>query len=455
MSVFGSIMKGAGAARDWTGAALERRKERKQAKAEARDAAALAAASSVYVIPRSYVDGLRAVGLVATVSVFFFLFLWCLDEAKDSVVVALLTRWGFWSGRAEFSIPLMIGFFIISLGIALFCKNWVVPFTQMKWRGNGEGYAKSINLVLGVLTSAIVIMGTFTLTQGGRIEAHRPEVEAVAQHAAAVAAAQTRLASIERDLREAMGPEDSDRPSTQQQACRNTRETWQVRIDRTPASDWQRPAIVRAISDAIRCDQLRADRAEAEQAVSALEAQVVGRAVADRDMTTASVVDSARNVRGVLVALTVDLLAIFSSFLAVAVDRVRQRQLHARAQAVSVSLKPDDEGIDTGIDTGADDGPQNTNAPELNLPPLPNLRDVEDPEFDERGMPVDESGRRLRRVAGSFRAEKPAPRSADRRRADEPDPAPAASGDDGEPVSDDDLDNIAAQARAAAMAGGE
>lgn len=457
MSVFGSIMRGAEAARDWTGAAWEKRKERKQAKADARDAAALAAASSVFVLPRFYIDGVRLVANIATVAVLFFLFLYCLDEAGDSVVLARLSRAGLWEGDISYAIPLIIGFLVISAAIALYCKYWVVAFTQLRWRGKrDEGWVKTIALVLGLLTSAIVVMGTFNLTQSGRIDAHRPEVEALQQHQAAIAAQRGRIEAIEADLREALGPEDIARPSTQMQACRNTRETWQVRIDNTPRSDYQHAAISRAISDAIRCDELRADRLEAQAELRRLEALVVGRAVVDRDEATAAAVDFTRNLRGALLALTCDLLAILGTLLSVTLEKVRQRQLHERALAVSVSLKPgqEDEGIDPGIDT--DPGPSHPDdPPTLALPPLPNLKGVEDPEFDERGMPVDESGRRLRRVSGSFRPEKAAPRSADRRRADEPDAAPEPAGGDDAPDADPDLDDIAAAARAAAMAGGD
>lgn len=409
----------AAAAATWVKEQRERGAARKAERNARRDAEAIASASAVFVLPREYVDGARWVSYIATTAVLFFLFLYSLDEAKDSVVTALLTRLGLWRGHAEFAIPLLVGFLLISAAVALYCKHWVVAFTQLRWRGKrDEGWIKTIALVLGLLTSGVVVMGTFTLTQGGRIDAHRPEVEAVQRHEAEVAAARGRLEAIEADLREALGPENLARPSTQMQACRNTEVTWRVRISNTPADDWQRPQIVRAISDAIRCDQLRASRLEAQGALRVLESQVVGRAVVERDAGVAGAVDLVRNIRGALLALTCDLLAIWSTLLAVALERVRQRQLAERAAATGNPLKTDDkptaEEEDIAPRPNKADDPLD---PPLELPPLPDLRGVEDPAFDALSATVDEEGRVLRKFSG-WRA--PRARN-DKRRAPEPD----------------------------------
>lgn len=450
MKFFDAARERAEAAAAWMKADAERRRADKATRDEARDAKALTEASSVFVLPRSYIEGMRWVADVATVSVFFFLFLYSIDEAKDSVVTALLTRLGVWSGRVEFSIPLLVGFLLITAAIALYCKHWVVAFTQMKWRGRGEGWVRTIALVLGILTSALVVMGTFTMTQGGRIDAHRPEVEAQQSHQASIGEAQARLDGINADLRESLGPEDLARPSTQMQACRDGEQAWNVRIARTAPDDSQRGTIERAISSAVRCNGLRADRAEAIAALGALQGQVVGRAVAERDQSTAAAVDAARNVRGMLLALVVDLLAIFGALIVVALERVRQRQLAARA--ADLGLKPDlaaapANAQDEPISPVPPTDPVETPAQDLNLPPLPDLR--EDPDFDERSQTVDENGRRQRRVAGFWRTDAVAPKSAkDSRRApDVDDDRPLDSpdqGDSGQPTpADGDIDDIA------------
>jgi hypothetical protein len=261
----------------------------------------------------------------------------------------------------------------------------------------------------------------------------------VQSHDAAIAAAQGHLNSVNADLRDAMGPDDLARPSTQMQACRNTEATWRVRVANTPADDPQRAMIVRAVSDAIRCDGLRHDRELAQQAVQAQQALVVGRAVAARDAGTAVAVDWTRNIRGALLALTCDLLAISGALLTVGLQRLRQRQLAARALELGERPAPPEVDPETKAKPDDDLPPE---PPLLSLPPLPDLRGVDTPDFDRLG-PVDEGGRRLRKVAGHFRPESPAPKSPrDARRPADPEPVaePAkpseASPDEGVDYSD-------------------
>lgn len=216
----------------------------------------------------------------------------------------------------------------------------------------------------------------------------------------------------------------------------------------------RRELLGRAIGAAVQADNLEAERAALDDQLTAAPTEAATAATLT-DEAGAPMAWLAARIDAwqyVILGLALSSIAIFGTFWGLGL-------LQARA-LLDPTVEEEKARTPTDAAPGADTPPPGDASPvddELVLPPLPAPRD--DPAFAETQVTVDEQGRRLRRVSGSFRAERGAAQSqADARRAAEPDPAPSTTqpeSDDGEPTGDplqDILNDTAAKARAAAAA---
>lgn len=353
-------------------------------------------------------------------------FEWSLEWVAGNVA-GLVPRYE-WSLQLQLS-PLLFGFlFFASLVIIGWSMLWIPMYLAL------AGHGRTVRLVLlatGLFCNGLVLAGGFHGQNTNRLEDIRTEEVAVRELDAAVSAAQTRVDTIDHDLGELRGPNDLARPSIQMQACRLGADGW-AGVVRQAQSDANINAgvIARASEVAARCDQLRGDRGDAiaalNQARQARQTAVSVREVAaqqsDEATGAASWIDEWRPF-GISAGLS--MIAIFAFW-------VGNKMSEARALYDPSIEEPKlaADPVDTPAPAPAPDEPA---LGWLELPPLPDLRAVAEEDFDRLG-PVDEQGRRLRRVGAHYRPESPAPRSGrDRRRP----AAPAAAGvDDGAQQTD-------------------
>lgn len=342
--------------------------------------------------------------------------------------------------------PLLFAFlFFASCVIVAWSIVWIPMFLALA----GHGWrVRAVTAGTGLFCNALVLMGGFHGQNTNRLEDMRVEVVATRELDAAVTAAESALATVNADLEELRGPDDLARPSIQMQACRAGASAWVGVVRDAEAEANPSAGVIRRASEvAGRCDGLRAERAEAQAALdqaraarqAAVTVREVGAARADGAQAASDWIDEWRPFG---ISLGLSAIAIFAfwigTMLAIA------RALYVEPVTTPAPAAPDTAPVsddDAGGTAGPDDGDG------LVLPPLPDLRGVEDPDFDRLG-PMDEQGRRLRRVAGHYRPEPPAKASkSDARRAPEPapvEPTSDAGGDDGNVGFDDLLDKAAA-----------
>jgi hypothetical protein len=208
--------------------------------------------------------------------------------------------------------------------------------------------------------------------------------------------------------------------------------------------------IARAIEVATRCDTLRTERAGAQarldqaraSAATAVTVREVGAEQVDGAQAASSWIDEWRPFG---ISLGLSIIAIFAFWIGTKLGEARALYVEPEKPATPA---PEPAPAATEPPAGTQAPGDGDGLDGLVLPPLPDLRGLEDPDFDRLG-PMDENGRRLRRVAGHFRPE-PAPKvgkASDQRRAPEPpapsEPASAAAGDDGNVDFGDLLDGLA------------
>lgn len=344
--------------------------------------------------------------------------------------------------------PLLFAFlFFASLVIVGWSIVWIPMYLGLAGHGR---QVRAITAGVGLFCNALVLMGGFHGQNTNRLEDVRTEVVATRELESAVTARESALTTINTDLRELLGPDDLARPSIQMQACRAGAERWPGVVRQAQAdANANAGVIARAQEVAVRCDDLRTARGEAQQALdqarqalaSAVTVREVGAETADGAQAASQWIDEWRPFG---ISLGLSMIAIFAFWIGTKLGEAR-----------ALYVEPEEPAKPPEPAPAPSDDPANPNAPDdpngLLLPPLPDLRGVDDPDFDRQG-PMDDHGRRLRRVAGHFRPE-PAAKvtSSDRRRAadptppvDEPAPAPASAGagDDGNVDFGDILDGL-------------
>lgn len=347
--------------------------------------------------------------------------------------------------------PLLFAFLMFaSVVIVAWSILWIPMFLALAGHGRA---VRGILIGTGLFCNAIVLLGGFHGQNTNRLEDLRTEVVAQRELDSAVTAAQSALNTVNADLRELLGPDDLARPSIQMQACRAGAEAWPAVVRAARAEGNPNAGVIeRAQEVAGRCDALRGDRAAAQltldQAQAAANAAVTVRQVGaeqagDGAQAASEWVDEWRPA---MIAAGLSLIAIFSVWIHIKMAEARALYVEPEKPAQAAPEPAPAPGADPGGSQGPGGGDPLDG---LVLPPLPDLRGVEDPDFDRLG-PMDEHGRRLRRVAGHFRPEpaaKPSPNDA-RRAADPVEPKPSQQADgqaapgDGSVNFDDILDGL-------------
>lgn len=219
-------------------------------------------------------------------------------------------------------------------------------------------------------------------------------------------------------------------------------------------SEARRQIIRRAAGAATRADALEAERRSLETQLEASPMESAT-AISVTDEAGAGVAwlrDRVDAYQPVALGLTLSLIAIFGHYFAFGLLQARalldpmapEAERIAAASLASAAMRSgssEEEKRDIAEPAAA----------ELDLPPLPDLRGIEDPVFDAIGATVDEEGRVMRRFSGWRGAPKA---KQDRRRAPEEEPAESAppQGDAPAGENDDELSDIASWVRGQARA---
>ena len=308
-------------------------------------------------------------------------------------------------------------------------------------------------LVVGPLCTAIAIMGAIVVQVENVSDDARDAAVVQQQAGQDRASIERQIARIDNELAQAtdqgrVGRYAAIAATVGEDAYRRD----YLNAEVLAAEDASRRLILqRALGSATAADALRRQRAEAEEALrtAPTEASLTETTSAVETDYILGLVQWASDNRVVLIGVTLSLIGLFGLWQAQGL-----REAHAllnpdapRQEAEDALARAREEAeIET---IGAAPPPAPADEPaigELDLPPLPDLRGVEDPAFDGLNATVDEEGRVVRRFAG-WRA--PPKARNDKRRAPEPDEDTMAMADiedapaGGDDAGDTDIDDAA------------
>lgn len=344
-----------------------------------------------------------------------------------------------WTSEASFTIHPV-------LAVVLFAASAVVVWFSMLWIPGqlalrGQGAWRRLTLVtVGVICNVYILSNVIVGGQANRTEDLRDAMVIEQQAGQSRAQTEARIADIDVELdrlcdRSRNNDYNAAACNAGEAAYRATAMSPEMLAREEPA---RRRIIERAVQSAIRADALRAERQQlrAELAAGPTQAAVAATLTDDagRGMATfAAYVDAYGYVA---LGLALSLVAIFGNLWGLGLlqaralldpDAPKEEAEAARAEA------REDAAAAASAPGAGDGGGEAAEEALLELPPLPDLRGVEEPEFDALAAAVDEEGRVLRKFSG-WRA----PRAKnDKRRAPEPDENTMAMADIPAPAADE------------------
>jgi hypothetical protein len=115
---------------------------------------------------------LKALSWLATIGVFYVLWLFSLGAAKDSAAALHITHAGTWTGDVLFWFPVVAGYLLVALVVAWTGKVAVPAFVSLRWQGD-ELWPKIWMLVIMIAVSAVIIVGSITVQSETRFEGNR------------------------------------------------------------------------------------------------------------------------------------------------------------------------------------------------------------------------------------------------------------------------------------------
>lgn len=285
---------------------------------------------------------LYALSWLATISVFYMLWLFSVGAAKDAAAALHITHAGTWSGDLLFWFPVVAGYLLIAFIVAWTGKIAVPAFVSLRWQGD-ELWPKAWMLFIMLAVSAVIIAGSITVQTETRFEGNREAAIAGEQVALNRAALVAQKDAAEAELRTMM---ESRQGYLAQAASVGAAEWQRSYIDQTPPNDPNRERIVRALGAARRADELRADvrRLTGEIAAAPTTASVQRRVTASQaDDAMGGFVDWLGSIRSILLALLQDIACLLLPWIAMRTDQARARQL------AMFGAPPSEEDLPLGI----------------------------------------------------------------------------------------------------------
>lgn len=284
-------------------------------------------------VPARLVRAAKFASWVATISLMYFLWLYTLDIARDRSADMHITRAGTWTGEIQFWFPYVFGFAIVAFGIPYVAKIAIPTFMSLNWRGNF--WPKLWALIIALAVSLVVIAGTFAVQGDQLMERDREAavaVEGVQQERAAIEA---QIAGITDDLRSS-----TEGGSTQAQAARvgmlagsveAAREQWTnsyvLPAERARDPNTERIRRATGSAEAAAAAVARREALRQQLATTTTVAAVQGEVVTERTGWIADTLGWLEGVRAILLSLVMDVVALMMPWIALRLERARNRQL--------------------------------------------------------------------------------------------------------------------------------
>jgi hypothetical protein len=270
---------------------------------------------------------LKALSWLATIGVFYVLWLFSLGAAKDSAAALHITHAGTWTGDVLFWFPVVAGYLLVALVVAWTGKVAVPAFVSLRWQGD-ELWPKIWMLVIMIAVSAVIIVGSITVQSETRFEGNREAAVAGEQVQRGRAALEAQKGAAEAELRTMM----ESRQGYLAQAASVGAAEWErtyIAQART-TNDSRLPQIERALGAARRADELRAEvrRLTGDIAAAPTDASVVQRVTAgEADQAMSGFVDWLGSIRSILLAILQDIACLLLPWIAMRTEQARARQL--------------------------------------------------------------------------------------------------------------------------------
>lgn len=253
-------------------------------------------------------------------------FLRALDIARDKAVPLEVTHAGTWIGQLAFFFPLFAPLVLAAIALPWTAKVIIPAFCSFDWRNKRHRAPKVWCGVITVCVAVVTMTSGFPLYHGAYNERFKQEAVKLEQVDQRRASLEAEKQSIDEDLKAL-----ADSPNKYQAgAALAGAEAWKKRIAQAEADDDpQLGMIKKALSDAERGDQLRAERKKAIAAVSmaptkaaALE-QVKGAESYGSD----AVVDFINAWWGFALFIVIEMCALVAGWIAYMMQMVRTQQL--------------------------------------------------------------------------------------------------------------------------------
>lgn len=284
-------------------------------------------------IPAYIPAQLKALSWLATIGVFYMLWLFSVGAAADAAAALHITHAGGWVGDLQFWFPVVAAYLIIAWVVAWTGKVAVPAFVSLRWRGD-ELWPKVWMLVIMIAVSAVIIGGSVVVQTETRFESNREAAVAVEQVQRGRAAIEAERDAAREELNQAL----SNTNAYLNQAANVGAAEWERSYvaQARATNDPRLPQIERALGAARRADELRAEirRLTAEVASAPTDASVTQRvANSEADQAMGGFVDWIGAIRAIMLAILQDIACLLLPWIAMRTEQARNRQLEAAGRA--------------------------------------------------------------------------------------------------------------------------
>ena len=288
-------------------------------------------------IPAYIPAQLKALSWLATIGVFYMLWLFSVGAARDAAAALHITHAGTWTGDLLFWFPVVAAYLIIAWVVAWTGKVAVPAFVSLRWIGD-EKWPKAWMLVIMIAVSAVIIGGSVVVQTETRFEGNREAAVAVEQVQRGRAAIEAERDAAREELNQAL----SNANAYLNQAANVGAAEWERSYvaQARATNDPRLPQIERALGAARRADELRAEirRLTTEIAQAPTDASVTQRvATSEADQAMGGFVDWIGAVRAIMLAILQDIACLLLPWIAMRTEQARNRQLATSAEASPAS----------------------------------------------------------------------------------------------------------------------
>lgn len=289
-------------------------------------------------IPAYIPAQLKALSWLATIGVFYMLWLFSVGAARDAAAALHITHAGTWTGDLLFWFPVVAAYLIIAWVVAWTGKVAVPAFVSLRWTGD-EKWPKAWMLVIMIAVSAVIIGGSIVVQTETRFEGNREAAVAVEQVQRGRAAIEAERDAAREELNQAL----SNTNAYLNQAANVGAAEWERSYvaQARATNDPRLPQIERALGAARRADELRAEirRLTTEIAQAPTDASVTQRvATSEADQAMGGFVDWIGAVRAIMLAILQDIACLLLPWIAMRTEQARNRQM-----ATSADIEPADK----------------------------------------------------------------------------------------------------------------